>query len=130
MSGNRVPGLVPGGARSGALERNGLFRIWLVFAGAVVVSIFVHEVGHCAVAWGYGCPAIPTFAKEYILGPLPDEVQNPVALGGMVGILSSPAGVGDLALSPARGDALGRAGGGDGPARLLCAAVFPGGSGA
>ncbi len=49
---------------------------WLVFAAAIVVSVFIHELGHCTVAWLHGCPAIPTPAKEYILKPLPEGVQN------------------------------------------------------
>ncbi len=58
---------------------------WLLFAGAIVVSMFIHEVGHCAVAWLHGFPAIPTAAKEYILRPLPEAVQCRVSLGGILG---------------------------------------------
>ena len=58
---------------------------WLVFAAAIVVSVFVHELGHCTVPWLHGYPAIPTPAKEYILKPLPEAVQNQMALGGIIG---------------------------------------------
>jgi hypothetical protein len=58
---------------------------WLFFAGAIVASIFIHELGHCTVAWLHGYPAIPTPAKEYILKPLPEGVQNQMALGGIIG---------------------------------------------
>jgi len=64
-------------------------RIWLYFVGAVVLSIFVHEVGHCMVAWLYGCPAVPTPAKEYLLQPLSPAGQNPVALGGVLGSIAA-----------------------------------------
>jgi hypothetical protein len=49
----------------------------------------VHELGHCLVAWLNGCPAIPTPAKEYLLRPVTPEVQNQVALGGIVGSIVS-----------------------------------------
>ncbi len=58
---------------------------WLIFAAAIVLAVFVHELGHCAVAWSYGCPAIPTPAKEYLLGPLPAGAQDAVSLGGVAG---------------------------------------------
>jgi hypothetical protein len=58
---------------------------WFVFAAAIVTAIFIHELGHCTVAWLHGYPAIPTPAKEYILKPLPEVVQNQMALGGIMG---------------------------------------------
>jgi hypothetical protein len=58
---------------------------WLVFSAAIVASIFIHELGHCTVAWLHGYPAIPTPAKEYILKPIPEGVQNQMAFGGMIG---------------------------------------------
>jgi hypothetical protein len=62
---------------------------WVVFTCAIVVSFFIHEMGHCAVAWLYGYPAIPTPAKEYILKPLPEAVQYQVALGGILGSVAA-----------------------------------------
>lgn len=35
--------------------------------------------------WLHGYPAIPTPAKEYILKPLPEGIQNQMALGGVMG---------------------------------------------
>ncbi len=58
---------------------------WFIFAAAIVASIFVHELGHCAVPWLHGYPAIPTPAKEYLLKPLPEGLQNQMALGGILG---------------------------------------------
>lgn len=58
---------------------------WFIFAAAIVLSVFIHELGHCTVAWVHGYPAIPTPAKEYILKPLPEGMQNQMALGGIVG---------------------------------------------
>ena len=67
-------------------------RLWFCFVGAIVASVFVHETGHCLVAWLHGCPAIPTPAKEYILKPLTASVQNQVALGGILGSAAALAG--------------------------------------
>lgn len=58
---------------------------WLVFAAAIVASVFIHELGHCTMVWLHGYPAIPTLAKEYILKPLPEGIQNQMALGGVMG---------------------------------------------
>jgi hypothetical protein len=67
-------------------------RLWFAFIAAIVASLFVHEVGHCAVAWLHGCPAIPTPAKEYLLKPLPTAAQNEVALGGILGSVAALVG--------------------------------------
>jgi hypothetical protein len=40
-------------------------------------------------AWLHGVPAVPTFAKEYILGPLTEVAQNQMALGGLVGTVAA-----------------------------------------
>lgn len=58
---------------------------WFVFAAAIVAATFIHELGHCTVAWLHGFAAIPTPAKEYILTRLPEAVQNQMALGGIIG---------------------------------------------
>jgi hypothetical protein len=64
-------------------------KLWLILVAALVGSGFVHEVGHCAVAWLHGCPAIPTPAKEYLFRPLPQAAQNQVALGGIFGSIGA-----------------------------------------
>jgi hypothetical protein len=63
--------------------------LWLILVGAIVASLYVHELGHCSIAWLNGCPAIPTPAKEYLLKPLPQAAQNQVALGGILGSIGS-----------------------------------------
>ena len=62
---------------------------WLVFLGAMAASAFIHELGHCVVAWAGGYPAIPTPAKEYILRPMPSGLQAHVSLGGIVGSVAA-----------------------------------------
>ncbi len=64
-------------------------RLWFLYAGAIVLSFFVHEIGHCIVAWLYGCPAVPTLAKGYLLQPLPAGAQNGHALGGVLGSVAA-----------------------------------------
>jgi hypothetical protein len=63
--------------------------LWLFFVAAIVVSFFVHELGHCAVAWLHGYPAIPTPMKEYVLKPISEAVQYQVALGGILGSVAA-----------------------------------------
>jgi hypothetical protein len=60
-------------------------RLWLIFVGSILVSVYVHEVGHCLPAWLCGYPAVPTPAKEYILAVVSDRVQHAIALGGILG---------------------------------------------
>jgi hypothetical protein len=67
-------------------------RLWFAFIVAIAASFYVHELGHCAIAWLQGCPAIPTPAKEYVLKPLPQAAQNEVALGGILGSVAALAG--------------------------------------
>jgi hypothetical protein len=42
-------------------------RFALVFAGAVIAGVYVHEIGHAVLGWVQGVPVVPTPAKEYIL---------------------------------------------------------------
>lgn len=60
-------------------------RNWIAFIAAIAAAFFVHEIGHCVVAWFHGYPAIPTPLKEYLLKPVPVAIQQHVALGGIVG---------------------------------------------
>jgi hypothetical protein len=62
-----------------------LLRLWCLFVAAIVLSFFVHELGHCAVSWVHGYRAVPTPAKEYVLESIPGSVQSQVALGGLIG---------------------------------------------
>jgi hypothetical protein len=78
-----------GPASTPALSRLPSLRLWFLFVGALVASFCIHEIGHCAVAWFHGCPAIPTPAKEYVLRPLSPAVQNEVALGGIIGTVAA-----------------------------------------
>ena len=77
--------------------------LWLVFIAAIAVSLFVHELGHCSVAWLHGYSAVPTLAKEYILKPVPPALQLQIALGGILGSASALIGGGLwLGLRPSR----------------------------
>ncbi len=61
-------------------------KVWAVFFLVVLISFFVHELGHCTVAWLHGIKAVPTPAKEYILGnKIPEATERYIALGGFVG---------------------------------------------
>jgi hypothetical protein len=57
---------------------------WIVYFTVIVLSAYVHEVGHCIPAWVNGYGAVPTPAKEYI-GPISPDLQLYVSLGGVLG---------------------------------------------
>lgn len=61
-------------------------KTWSVFFATIILSFFVHELGHCVVAWVNGFKAIPTPAKEYLLkGNVPAGVNESISLGGPTG---------------------------------------------
>jgi hypothetical protein len=60
-------------------------RLGICFGISLLGSFYLHEIGHCMVAWTQGCPAVPTPLKEYFLRPLPATAQHAMALGGIAG---------------------------------------------
>ena len=66
--------------------------LWLIFAGGILGSVYVHELGHCIPAWMHGYRAIPTPAKEYILVAATDPAQRTIALGGILGTVLASLG--------------------------------------
>lgn len=67
-------------------------KLWLLFLGALAGGFFLHEIGHCVVAWVHGYGVIPTPMKEYLLSPIPLALENLVALGGIAGSVAALAG--------------------------------------
>ena len=51
----------------------------------ILISVFIHEIGHCIPAWINGFQAIPTLAKEYISNAIPMKFKEYVSLGGIMG---------------------------------------------
>jgi hypothetical protein len=62
-------------------------KIWSIYFAAILISVYIHELGHCIPAWIKGFKAIPTPAKEYILGDIPENVQKLVSLCGIIGTI-------------------------------------------
>lgn len=60
-------------------------KSWLYYFITVFIGIYLHEIGHCVVAWFYGKRAIPTPAKEYLLDVVSPVVQQHISLGGILG---------------------------------------------
>ena len=60
-------------------------KIWSVYFATILISVYIHEIGHCIPAWMNGFKAIPTPAKEYIYGEIPDSLQQYISLGGIIG---------------------------------------------
>ena len=64
-------------------------QLWVWFACAIGGCFLLHEMGHCAVAWIHGYPAIPTLMKSYRLDGLPQSLHNQVSLGGPTGSVAA-----------------------------------------
>ena len=60
---------------------------WAIYFAVVVLSFFVHELGHCIVAWLHGKRAIPTPAKEYLLDSVSPDLSRYISLGGVLGTM-------------------------------------------
>lgn len=56
-----------------------------VYFTTVVLAFFIHELGHCVVAWMHGKRAVPTPAKEYLLDNVSETVSRYISLGGVLG---------------------------------------------
>lgn len=89
VSGGHLPCLFPGRTverpAMPSMSRREQSWLWLIFAGSILGSAYLHELGHCLPAWVQGYPAIHTPAKEYILAAVTDPVQRAIALGGVLG---------------------------------------------
>jgi hypothetical protein len=60
-------------------------KLWSLFLAVIIIAVFVHELGHCTVAWYNGIKAIPTPAKAYYPGGVPPDLSNVISLGGVIG---------------------------------------------
>ena len=61
-------------------------RFVLTYAGACVVGVCIHEIGHALAGWVQGIPVFPTPAKEYILLRQVEWYQKAwISLGGVSG---------------------------------------------
>ena len=60
------------------------YKPWAIYLSALLISVYLHEIGHCIPAWAHGFRAVPTPAKEYISGDIPMNVKQYVSLGGIV----------------------------------------------
>ena len=64
------------------------YKPWAVYLSALLISVYLHEIGHCIPAWAHGFRAVPTPAKEYISGDIPMNVKQYVSLGGIVATIA------------------------------------------
>ncbi|MCC7263384.1 MAG: hypothetical protein IT369_12775 [Candidatus Latescibacteria bacterium] len=64
----------------------GNLRFVLAFAGACLVGVYIHEIGHAVAGWVQGIPVFPTPAKEYILlDQVEWDQETWISLGGVIG---------------------------------------------
>ena len=68
-------------------------KIWVVYFGIVLLSVFIHELGHSIMSWIHGYMSVPTPAKEYALEIIPAHIQTYISLGGILGNLLFALGV-------------------------------------
>lgn len=59
-------------------------KTWGLYFTAILIYVFIHEIGHCLPAWLNGYRAIPTPSKEYILDAVPAHLIYSVSLGGIL----------------------------------------------
>jgi hypothetical protein len=70
---------------TGSAMKLGL-RYILLFSGALIGGVYLHEVGHAVAGWINGVAVIPTPAKEYILQSQLDWSKEIwISLGGVIG---------------------------------------------
>lgn len=60
-------------------------KTWTIYFTTVVLSCFVHELGHCIPAWIHGYWAVPTPAKVYTSPAIPVDLHQYVSCGGILG---------------------------------------------
>ena len=56
-------------------------RNWAIYFATILISVYIHEVGHCIPAWIHGFRAIPTPAKEYTFVTIPNDLQQYILAG-------------------------------------------------
>jgi hypothetical protein len=58
----------------------------LLFLGALIAGVYLHELGHAVAGWVNGVAVVPTPAKEYVLqSPLGWNKEIWISLGGVLG---------------------------------------------
>jgi len=67
------------------INLNRELKVWSIYFITIIVAVYTHELGHCIPAWMNGFKAIPTPAKEYIMDDIPENLQQYVSLGGIIG---------------------------------------------
>jgi len=62
-------------------------KTWTIYFVTIILSVYAHELGHCAYAWFHGYKAIPTPAKSYIIDDFPQNLNQNFSLSGILGSL-------------------------------------------
>lgn len=65
-------------------------KVWAIYFVTIILSCYIHELGHCIPAWIHGYWAVPTPAKEYISNTIPLGLKKYVSLGGIIGSVLIP----------------------------------------
>ena len=70
--------------------RNEELKFWCFYFVTILFSNFLHEMGHCMVAWAHGFRAIPTPAKAYLLEDISPDLNSYFSLGGIISSVVFP----------------------------------------
>ena len=62
-------------------------KLWSQYFLIVLLTIFIHELGHCVIDWSLGIHAIPTPAKTYALNSYPAYLEHKSTVGGIMATL-------------------------------------------
>jgi hypothetical protein len=62
-------------------------KSWIIYFVTIIVSVYVHELGHSAYAWFHGYKAVPTPAKSYIPDDFPPHLYLYFSLSGIIASL-------------------------------------------
>ena len=60
-------------------------KTWITYFVTIILSVYVHELGHSICAWVHGYRAVPTPAKNYVIDAILGNLQQYISLGGIVG---------------------------------------------
>ena len=64
------------------LDYKSELKTWTIFFATILITVFMHELGHCVPAWINGYGSIPTPAKSYPADNIPDGLSMIITAAG------------------------------------------------
>lgn len=66
------------------LDYKSELKTWTIFFATILITVFIHELGHCIPAWINGYGSIPTPAKTYPSDNIPDSLGLFISAAGPI----------------------------------------------